>query len=62
MATRIIHQDAGNARDDVYVGAGSRLIGKISIGDEVFIGVNAVVTRDIPDGSKVVATGGIEIG
>lgn len=47
--------------DNVYVGAGSRLIGKISIGDEVFIGVNAVVTKDIPDGSKVVATGGIEV-
>ncbi len=42
--------------DDVYVGAGSRLIGNIRIGNKVFIGVNTVVTRDIPDGSKVVSS------
>ncbi len=47
--------------DDVYVGAGSRLIGDIEIGDKVFIGVNAVVTQDIPAGSKVVSTAEIRI-
>ncbi len=47
--------------DDVFVGAGSRLIGKITIGDGVFIGVNAVVTQDVPDHKKVVSAAGIEI-
>lgn len=47
--------------DDVFVGAGARLIGPIRIGSRVFIGVNAIVTRDVPDGSKVVSTAGIEL-
>ena len=47
--------------DDVFVGAGSRLIGSITIGHGVFIGVNAVVTQDVPDRSKVVTTAGIEV-
>lgn len=31
----------------VYVGAGAKLIGDISIGDNVRIGANAVVTKDV---------------
>ena len=40
--------------DNVTIGAGARLIGKISIGENTFIGTNAVVTQDIPANSKVV--------
>jgi serine O-acetyltransferase len=40
--------------DRVFIGAGAKLIGKITIGDDTFIGANAVVTRNIPAGSKVV--------
>lgn len=40
--------------DDVFIGAGAKVIGDIAIGDRVFIGANAVVTCDIPDHSKVV--------
>ena len=47
--------------DNVFVGAGSRVIGKIKIGNDVFIGVNCVVTQDIPDGSKVASSAGIEV-
>src|SRR5581483_6156935 len=47
--------------DGVTIGAGAKLIGDITIGDEAFIGVNAIVTKDVPAGSLVVATGGIEI-
>lgn len=47
--------------DDVFVGAGARLIGGIRIGDRTFIGTNAVVGRDVPDDHRVVAGGGIEI-
>lgn len=47
--------------DDVFVAAGARLIGRIDIGDRVFIGANALVTRDIPPDSRVVTTAGIEV-
>lgn len=32
----------------VYVGVGAKIIGKIQIGDEVAVGANAVVTKDVP--------------
>lgn len=35
--------------DNVLVGAGAKLLGKIKIGDNVNIGANSVVTKDIPD-------------
>lgn len=47
--------------DNVFVGAGSRLIGSIEIGDGVFIGVNCVVTEDIPAGTKVTTTAGLTL-
>lgn len=34
--------------NDVYVGVGAKIIGKITVGDGSAIGANAVVTRDIP--------------
>jgi serine O-acetyltransferase len=34
--------------DDVYVGAGARILGAISIGDRAQIGANAVVVKDVP--------------
>jgi serine O-acetyltransferase len=40
--------------DDVYVGAGAKIIGPVRIGSRVKIGANAVVTRDVPDGATVV--------
>src|SRR6266850_871609 len=38
---------------DLYVGA--RVLGGIAIGDGCMIGANCVVTRDVPEGSVVVA-------
>ncbi len=38
----------------VYVGAGAKLIGDICIGDDVRIGANAVVTKDVSPGMTVV--------
>jgi serine O-acetyltransferase len=40
--------------DDVYIGAGAKIIGAVRIGSRVKIGANAVVTRDVPDGATVV--------
>ena len=35
--------------DNVYIGPGAKVFGKISIGNNVAIGANAVVTNDVPD-------------
>jgi len=40
--------------DCVYFGAGAKIIGPIKIGDNVVVGANAVVTRDVPDNAIVV--------
>jgi serine acetyltransferase len=37
------------------------LIGGIRVGDNVFIGVNAIVAQNIPDNSRVLCTSGIEV-
>lgn len=38
----------------VEIGAGAKLIGRITVGDNVVIGANAVVTCDLPDGAVAV--------
>lgn len=40
--------------DRVDVGAGAKVLGRITIGSNVCIGANAVVTRDVPDHSIAV--------
>jgi len=40
--------------DNVYVGAGAKLLGDIVVGNNVKIGANAVVVNDIPDNSVAV--------
>ncbi len=38
----------------VYIGAGAKIIGNITIGDDVRVGANAVVTKNVPKGMTVV--------
>lgn len=45
--------DMPTVGDDVVLGAGACLIGKIEVGNHVLVGVNCVVTGDVPDHSKV---------
>jgi len=47
--------------DRVFVGAGACIIGGAQVGNDVFIGVNAIVAQDIPDGSKVLCDASIRI-
>lgn len=44
--------------DNVYIGPGAKMIGKIVIGDNVAIGANCVVTKDVPDNAVVVGVPG----
>ena len=46
--------DAPTIGSRVNIGAGAKLIGKITIGDDCSIGANAVVITDVPSGSIAV--------
>ena len=39
--------------DDVYIGAGAKVLGSIRINDRAIIGANAVVIKDVPEGAIV---------
>lgn len=40
--------------NNVVIGAGAKIVGRVKIGNHVKIGANAVVTKDVPDGVTVV--------
>jgi serine O-acetyltransferase len=42
--------------DNVYIGAGAKIIGAVIIGNNVRIGANTVVHKDVPDNSVVVSS------
>lgn len=39
--------------DNIYIGAGAKIVGKVNIGNNVIIGANAVVTKDVPSNAVV---------
>ena len=47
-------RDAATLGDDVNVGAGAKILGRITIGDGAAIGANAVVVKDVPPGTIAV--------
>ena len=47
--------------DNVYIAAGARIFGKIHVGDNVKIGANAVIHKDIPDNAVAVLDPGFRI-
>ncbi len=48
------HPGAPVIGDNVYIGAGAKIIGGIRIGNNVRVGANCMVTSDIPDNATVV--------
>lgn len=40
--------------NDVWIGAGARILGGVQIGDHAVVGAQAVVNRDVPAGATVV--------
>ena len=47
--------------NNVYIGPGARVFGRISIGNNVKIGANAVIYKDVPDNAIVVLDPGFKI-
>jgi serine O-acetyltransferase len=54
--------DYPKLREGVYVGAGAKVLGGITIGEWAIIGANAVVTKDIPAAATVVGFNRIVVG
>ncbi len=44
--------------DRVFIGAGARVLGAITLGDDVQVGANSVVIKDVPAGGTVVGIPG----
>ena len=40
--------------NNIFIGAGAKILGGITIGNNVKVGANAVVVSDVPDGATVV--------
>lgn len=40
--------------DNVMIGAGAKIVGKLRVGNNVNIGANCVVVDDVPDNSTIV--------
>lgn len=47
-------QGAPTIGDNVYIGAGAKIIGSVKVGNNVRVGANCVITSDIPDNATVV--------
>ena len=59
---RAIHPDSfPRIGNDVYISAGSRIIGKINVGNNVIIGANSVVNKDVPDNTIVAGVPAVPI-
>jgi serine acetyltransferase len=44
--------------DGVYIGPGAKIVGAVRVGNNVAIGANCVVTKDVPDNAVVVGVPG----
>lgn len=46
--------DSPTLGDDIYIGAGAKIIGSINVGSGARVGANAVVLKDVPPATTVV--------
>lgn len=58
QANRGRNQGFPTLGDNVYIGPGAKIVGAVKIGNNVAIGANCVVTKDIADNSVVVGIPG----
>lgn len=47
--------------DRVFLGAGAKVVGAVTVGDDVAVGPNAVILEDVPAGSRVLSAAGIRV-
>ena len=47
--------------DRVILGAGAAVIGRVAIGDDVFVAAHALVTEDVPANHRVLPRAGVEV-
>lgn len=53
--------EAAKIGDNVYIGPGAKIVGRVVIGDNVCIGANAVVVKDVPAGITIGGVPAIKI-
>jgi serine O-acetyltransferase len=58
QANRGQHKGYPTLGDNVYIGPGAKIVGAVKIGNNVAIGANCVVTKDVPDNAVVVGVPG----
>jgi serine O-acetyltransferase len=58
QANRGINKGYPILGDNIYIGPGAKIVGAVTIGNNVAIGANCVVTKDIADNSVVVGIPG----
>ncbi len=58
QSNRGARQGTPQIGDNVFIGPGAKIIGGIKLGDNVAVGVNCVVVRDVPDDAVIVAGAG----
>lgn len=49
-------EDVPTIGDNVFIGTGAVIVGKINIGNNVIIAANSVVTKDVPDDCYALGT------
>lgn len=47
--------------DRAFLGAGAKVVGGVTLGDDVAVGPNAVILEDVPPGSRVLSAAGIQV-
>ena len=58
IGVRNLGEGAPIIGDNVFIGAGAKVLGEISVGNGAKIGANAVVLEDVPEGATVVGNPG----
>lgn len=47
--------------DRVFLGAGAKVVGAVTVGDDVAVGPNAVILEDVAAGSRVLSAAGVRV-
>ncbi|KAF3306232.1 MULTISPECIES: serine O-acetyltransferase EpsC [Lactobacillales] len=51
--SHLLHDEYPTIENNVSIGAGTVILGKVNVGENVIIGANSVVTKDVPNNSVI---------